>query len=102
MAPLLCDEEQVSLYVFVDGEPKPRRLGVVQLWVFFPDGDTEILTVRVLHMITGCETCYSRVCFDVAPVLRELRLADAYFGQSTATLNVLCGLDFYDRFIKPG
>ena len=98
----LCREEQVSLYAFGEREPKPQRIGLVRLRVIFCDGDTEVVTVRVVPLITGCDTCYYRVCSEALPILRGLQLADAYFGQSDATLNVLFGLDCYDRFVRPG
>ena len=97
----VASEEQVSLYTFGVSEPRTLRVKLVKLRIFFKDTSSEQITVRVVPVLTACNSCYFHLNDELFTDLRKEELADDYFTPSSASLNCLIGLDYYDSLLFP-
>lgn len=72
---------------------------VAEVRIVFADDKFEVIRVRVVPVLTSCDSCYFRIAEEVRPKVCASELVDDNFRERVATLNVLIGHENYDRFV---
>ena len=79
----VVSEELVSLYTFGVSQPRTLLVKVVKLRIFFKDASSEQITVRVVPVLTACNSCYFRQNDELFIDLRNEAMADDCFNTSS-------------------
>lgn len=79
---------------FVSVEPTHVQKKLASLRVFVLYGSSQLIKIRVVPVVTLCESCYFEVDDGLSHSLSGIQLADEYFSRSFAKVTVLIGLDY--------